>query len=90
MAIEEPEVSIALPRDLWKQLLGQTETAQQDGVALLIRIIEQFLQQEATKRALAERLERECEELATMTFDDVDTEDEWLFVQNEALSHTGN
>jgi hypothetical protein len=31
-------------------------------------------------------LQRECEALATMEFDDVGTEDEWLIIQNEALN----
>jgi len=85
MSVHDAEVSIALPRDLWEQLLGQTHTSQQEGITLLIRIIEQFLQQEATRTALAKRLERECEELAAMSFEDAGTEDEWLIIQNEAL-----
>jgi hypothetical protein len=44
-----------------------------------------YLQQEAAKIARAERLQRECEELASLEFDDVGTEDEWLIIQNEAL-----
>ena len=83
--MENIEISITLPRSLWEQLLQQAQTEQENETTLLIRAIEQLLRQEATKLALAERLERECEELATMEFDDVGTEDEWLIVQNEAL-----
>ena len=43
----------------------------------MIRAMEQFLQQEVDRTAMAERLQREMEELATMEFDDVGTEDEW-------------
>ncbi len=37
---------------------------------------------------MAERLQRECEELAAMEFDDVGTEEEWLIIQNEALIYS--
>jgi hypothetical protein len=86
MTTEKVEVSLVLPRDLWEQLLERAQTGQEDETALMIRAIDQFLQQEATRIALAERLQRECEELATMEFDDIGTEDEWLIIQNEALN----
>ncbi len=71
---------------LWEQLLQWAQTEQENETTLLTRAIEQFLRQEATKLALAKRLEQECEELAKMQFDDVGTEDEWLVVQNEAFN----
>jgi hypothetical protein len=86
MTVEKVQVSLVLPRDLWEQLLGRAQAEQKDETTLLIRVIEQFLQQEAAKMAMTERLQRECEELATMEFDDVGTEDEWLIIQNEALN----
>lgn len=86
MTVEKVQISLVLPRDLWEQLLGRAQAEQKDETTLLIRAIEQFLQQEATRIAMAERLQRECEELATMEFDDVGTEDEWLIIQNEALN----
>ena len=86
MTVEKVQVSLVLPRDLWEQLLGRAQAEQKDETTLLIRAIEQFLQQEAAKMAMTERLQRECEELATMEFDDVGTEDEWLIIQNEALN----
>jgi len=86
MSAKEVEISLVLPSDLWKQLQGQAQTARENETTLLIRAIEQFLQQETTRTALAERLRRECEELAMMDFDDVGTEDEWLLIQNEALN----
>jgi len=88
MTAETVEVSVALPRTLWEQLLWRAQTDKEDETALLIRAIEQFLQQVAAKFALEERLKRECEELAIMEFDDVGAEDEWLIVQNEALAKT--
>lgn len=86
MAIEQVEVSVVLPRALWEQLQRQAQTEQADEVTLLTRAVEQFLRQEATKSARAERLQRECEELAMMEFDDVGTEEERLIIQNEALN----
>jgi hypothetical protein len=86
MTIENVEVSVTLPRVLWEQLLQWAQSEQENETTLLTRAIEQFLRQEADKLALAERLERECEELAKMEFDDVGTEDEWLVIQNEALN----
>jgi hypothetical protein len=86
MTVEKVQVSLVLPRDLWEQLLGRAQAEQKDETSLMIRAIEQFLQQEATRIVRAERLQRECEELATMEFDDVGTEDEWLIIQNEALN----
>jgi hypothetical protein len=86
MTVEKVQVSLVLPRDLWEQLLGRAQAEQKDETSLMIRVIEQFLQQEATRIARAERLQRECEELAMMEFDDVGTEDEWLILQNEALN----
>lgn len=87
MTVEKVQVSLVLPRDLWEQLLGRAQAEQKDETSLMIRAIEQFLQQEATRIARAERLQHECEELATMEFDDVGTEDEWLIIQNEALNN---
>ena len=86
MTVEKVEISVTLPRVLWEQLLWRAQAEQEDEKTLFIRAIEQFLQQEATNLTLAERLERECAELAMMQFDDVGTEDEWLIVQNEALN----
>jgi hypothetical protein len=86
MTVEKVQISLVLPRDLWEQLLGRAQAEQKDETSLMIRAIEQFLQQEATTIARAERLQRECEELAMMEFDDVGTEEEWLIIQNEALN----
>jgi predicted transcriptional regulator len=86
MTVEKVRVSLVLPRDLWEQLLGRAQAEQKDETTLMIRAIEQFLQREAARIAMAERLQRECEELAMMEFDDVGTEDEWLIIQNEALN----
>lgn len=86
MTIEKIQVSLVLPRDLWEQFLDRAQAEQKDETVLMARAIEQFLQQEAARLATAERLQRECEELATMEFDDVGTEDEWLIIQNEALN----
>ena len=85
MTVEKVELSLALPRDLWEQLLWRAQTERENETDLLIRAIEQFLQQEGVRATLTERLQRECEELATMDFSDVGSEDEWLIVQNEAL-----
>jgi len=87
MTMENVEISVTLPRVLWEQLLSRAKTEQENETTLLVRAIEQFLREEATRLALAERLERECEELAKMEFDDVGSEDEWLIVQNEALNN---
>lgn len=84
MTVEKVQISLVLPRDLWEQLRGQAQAEQKDETTLMVRAIEQFLQQEAARVTTAERLQRECEELATMEFDDVGTEDEWLIIQNEA------
>ena len=86
MTVEKVEVSVTLPRALWEQLLWRAQTEKEDETVLLIRAIEQLLQQEAMNLTLAERLQRECEELAMMEFDDTGTENEWLIVQNEALN----
>ena len=86
MTVEKVEVSVVLPRELWEQLLWRAQTEQKDEITLLVRAIEQFLQRETARVALVERLQRECEELATLEFDDVGTEDEWLIIQNEALN----
>jgi hypothetical protein len=86
MTVEKVQVSLVLPRDLWEQLLGRAQAEQKDETTLMIRAIEQFLHQEVARIAMAERLQRECEALATMEFDDVGTEDEWLIIQNEALN----
>lgn len=88
MITEQIEVSLAFPRTLWEQLLWQAQTTEVEEAALLIRAVEEYLQREATKSALNERLRRECEVLASMEFDDVGTEEEWLVVQNEALFST--
>jgi predicted transcriptional regulator len=86
--MEKVEVSVTLPRMLWERLLQWAQTEHENETTLLTRAIEQFLRQEADKLALTKRLERECEELAKMEFDDVGTEDEWLIVQNQALNDT--
>ncbi len=70
MTMENVEVSVTLPRMLWEQLLQRAQTEHENETTLLTRAIEQFLRQEADKLALAKRLERECEELALMEFDD--------------------
>lgn len=88
MTMENVEVSVKLPRVLWEQLLQWAQIEHENETTLLTRAIEQFLRQEADKLALAKRLERECEELAKLEFDDVGTEDEWLIIQNEALNDT--
>jgi hypothetical protein len=90
MTVEKVQVSLVLPRDLWEQLLGRAQAEQKDETSLMIRAIEQLLQPEATRIARAERLQRECEELAMIEFDDVGTEDEWLIIQNEALNMRAN
>ena len=86
MLTENVELSLTLPRVLWEQLHHQAQVVHADETSLLIQALEQFLQQASDKRALAERLLRECDELAGIDFDDVGTEDEWLIVQNEALN----
>ena len=88
MTTENVEISVTLPRALWEQLLQWAQTEHETETTLLTRAIEQFLQQEADKLALTQRLERECEELAMIEFDDVGSEDEWLIIQNQALSDT--
>ena len=67
-------------------MLGPAQAEHQDETSLMIHAIEQYLQQEATRIARVERLQRECEELASLEFDDVGTEEEWLIIQNEALA----
>ena len=86
MTIENIEVTVTLPRVLWEQLLQWAQSEQENETTLLTRAIEQYLRQEADKLALAERLDRECEAIAKLEFDDVGTEDEWLIIQNEALN----
>jgi hypothetical protein len=86
MTTEKIEVSVVLPRHLWERLLWQAQTEQEDETTLLTRAVEQFLQQKAARLALTERLERECAELATLNFEDIGSEDEWLIIQNEALN----
>lgn len=88
MTIEKVELSVAVPYALWEQLHWQAQAAQENETTLLIRALSQFLQQEASKVALAERLRQECEELAALDFQDVGTEAEWLVIQNEALHNT--
>ena len=80
MVSEKIDVAVTLPRDLWEALLGRAQSEHKDETILLVRAIEQFLQQ-----ATAEQMARECAELAELEFEDVGTEDEWLVVQNEAL-----
>ena len=79
------QVSMVLPRLLWQQLQGQAQSTKVNESTLLIRAVEQFLQQESMRLAQNERLAQECEALAMMTFDDVGTEEEWLAIQNGAL-----
>lgn len=80
MVSEKVDVAVTLPRVLWEALLGRAQSEHKDETTLLVRAIEQFLQQATT-----EQLARECAELAELEFEDVGTEDEWLVVQNEAL-----
>lgn len=88
MKTERVEVSVVLPRNLWEELQDRAQVEHEDEMALLIRAIEQFLQQQPTSPTLYERLAQECAELAALTFDDIGNEDEWLVVQNEALATT--
>ncbi len=88
MSSEKIEVAVSLPRDLWKELVWRAQTEQEHETDLLVRAIEQFLHQAVSRQTLAQQLRRECAELATIAFDDVGTEDEWLVVQNEALHKT--
>lgn len=57
MSMEKVEVPVTLPRLLWEQLLWRAQTEKEDETTLLIRAIEQFLRQEASNLALAERLQ---------------------------------
>lgn len=82
MTVEKIEISVTLPRLLWEQVMQWAQTEHENEATLLTRAIEQFLQQES----LTKRLERECEALVQMEFDDLGAEDEWLLVQNEALN----
>jgi hypothetical protein len=86
MTIKTVDVSIKLPSALWNQFLYQARLKKENETSLLTRAITQFLEEEKTKASLAERLGQECDELAKLTFDDIGTEDEWLFLQNEALN----
>ena len=88
MSSEKIEVAVTLPRDLWEALLWRAQTEQEHETALLVRAIEQFLHQAASRHTLAQQLQRERAELAALEFNDVGTEDEWLVVQNEALHET--
>lgn len=81
MTTENVEISVKLPRDLWEQLVQRAQTEHENETILLTRAIEQFLRQEADRLALNKRLEQECEELATIEFDDVGTEDDWLIIE---------
>lgn len=85
MISEKIDVAVRLPRTLWDALIGRAQTEHEDETTLLVRAIEQFLQQATDEDTVAQQLERECAELATLDFDDIGTEDEWLVVQNEAL-----
>ncbi|MEZ4513367.1 MAG: hypothetical protein R3C62_15980 [Chloroflexota bacterium] len=84
--IDDIEVSIKLPRVLWAQLVSQAKTADIDESILLAQAVENFLANEAKKIVVAEQLSQECDLLAGMSFDDIGTEEEWLLVQNEALT----
>jgi hypothetical protein len=88
MTVKKVELSVAVPYALWEQLHWQAQTSKEEETTLLVRALTQFLQQEANKVALVERLQQECEELATLDFHDAGTEDEWLIIQNEALNKT--
>lgn len=85
MISEKIDVAVTLPRNLWDALLGRAQTEHEDETTLLVRAIERFLQQTADEQTVAQQLKRECAELATLDFDDIGTEEEWLVVQNEAL-----
>ncbi len=86
MTVDKVEVSVRLPRLLWEQVRQWAKTEQADEATLLTRAIEQFLRQEEDRLTRAEQLARECETLATMTFDDVGDEEAWLIVQNEQFN----
>jgi len=88
MSSEKIEVAVTLPRELWEELLWRAQAEQEHETDLLVRAIEQFLHQAASRQTIAQQLRRECEALAALDFDDVGTEDEWLVVQNEALHQT--
>ena len=90
MISEHIDVAVTLPRRLWEALVGQAQSEQETETTMLVRAIEQLLQQTTIEQTATQQLARECAELATLTFDDVGTEDEWLVVQNEALHNTEN
>lgn len=46
MNTENVEMSVLLPRNLWEQLHGYAQMEQVEETSLLIRAVEQFLQQE--------------------------------------------
>lgn len=87
MSSAEIDVAVTLPRLLWEALQDRAQSEHKDETTLLVRAIEQLLEQTTTPQMMEQQLARECAELATLEFDDVGTEDEWLVVQNEAL-HT--
>ncbi|MCE7987999.1 MAG: hypothetical protein DYG89_43090 [Caldilinea sp. CFX5] len=87
MYSEEIDVAVTLPRALWEALQDRAQSEHKNETTLLVRAIEQLLEQTTTQQMMEQQLARECAELAGLEFDDVGTEDEWLVVQNEAL-HT--
>lgn len=87
MISEEIDVAVTLPRNLWEAFIGRAQSEQAAESALLVRALEQFLQQ-PTDQSITEQLAQECAELAKLDLTDVGTEDEWLVVQNEALYNT--
>jgi hypothetical protein len=90
MISEEIDVAFTLPRNLWEAFVGRAQSEQEPESMLLVRAIEQFLQQTAIVQATTQQLARECAELAQLDFNDVGTEEEWLVIQNEALHNTEN
>lgn len=88
MVEEQVEMHVTVPRPVWETLQLRAQTEQTDETALLLRALEQFLHQPTTAQALQDKLARECEELANLTFTDIGTEDEWLVVENQALLQT--
>ncbi len=85
MVSEEIDVAVTLPRVLWEALQGRAQSEHKDETTLLVRAIEQLLEQTTTQQLMEQQLARECAELAKLEFDDVGAEEEWLVVQNEAL-----
>lgn len=76
---EQVELQVAVPRTMWEVLHHRAQTEHADETTLLLRALEQFLHQSKNQQNLKDQLAQECEELATLTFDDIGTDDEWLY-----------